>query len=42
MDGKAANLVVTDPPYNVNYEGNAGKPMGHHRDGDRKIKLIFA
>ncbi len=25
MDGKAANLVVTDPPYNVNYEGNAGK-----------------
>lgn len=25
MDGKAANLVVTDPPYNVNYEGSAGK-----------------
>ena len=25
MDGKKANLVVTDPPYNVNYEGNAGK-----------------
>ncbi|OPJ65173.1 site-specific DNA-methyltransferase [Clostridium oryzae] len=25
MDGKAANLVVTDPPYNVNYEGTAGK-----------------
>lgn len=25
MDGKAANLVVTDPPYNVNYEGAAGK-----------------
>lgn len=25
MDGKSANLVVTDPPYNVNYEGNAGK-----------------
>ena len=25
MDGKNANLVVTDPPYNVNYEGNAGK-----------------
>ena len=24
MDGKQANLVVTDPPYNVNYEGNAG------------------
>ena len=25
MDGKKVNLVVTDPPYNVNYEGNAGK-----------------
>ncbi len=25
MNGKVANLVVTDPPYNVNYEGNAGK-----------------
>ena len=25
MDGKLANLVVTDPPYNVNYDGTAGK-----------------
>lgn len=25
MDGKLVNLVVTDPPYNVNYEGTAGK-----------------
>ena len=25
MDGNSANLVVTDPPYNVNYEGSAGK-----------------
>jgi ParB-like chromosome segregation protein Spo0J len=25
MDGKKANLVVTDHPYNVNYEGAAGK-----------------
>lgn len=24
MNGKQANLVVTDPPYNVNYEGSAG------------------
>ena len=24
MDGKA-NLIVTDPPYNVKYEGTAGK-----------------
>lgn len=25
MAGKLANLVITDPPYNVNYEGSAGK-----------------
>lgn len=25
MNGKKANLVVTDPPYNVDYEGSAGK-----------------
>ena len=24
-DGKKANLIITDPPYNVNYEGAAGK-----------------
>ena len=25
MDSTKANLVITDPPYNVNYEGSAGK-----------------
>ena len=25
MGGVKANLVITDPPYNVNYEGSAGK-----------------
>ena len=25
MGSTKANLVITDPPYNVNYEGNAGK-----------------
>lgn len=25
MDKKEANLIITDPPYNVNYEGTAGK-----------------
>ena len=25
MNGIKANLVITDPPYNVNYEGTAGK-----------------
>jgi DNA modification methylase len=30
MDGKKANLCVTDPPYNVNYEGTAGKIKNDH------------
>lgn len=30
MAGKLANLVVTDPPYNVNYEGSAGKIKNDH------------
>ena len=25
MDGQLADLLITDPPYNVNYEGSAGK-----------------
>ena len=25
MGSTKANLVITDPPYNVNYEGSAGK-----------------
>lgn len=29
MDNKLANLVVTDPPYNVDYEGSAGKIKNH-------------
>ena len=33
MEGNAANLVVTDPPYNVNYEGTAGKIKNDHMAG---------
>lgn len=32
MDGKKADMVFTDPPYGVNYEG------GHFHSGDVKIK----
>lgn len=32
MSGKKANLVVTDPPYNVNYEGAAGKIKNDNMD----------
>ena len=34
MDGKLANLVVTDPPYNVNYEGSAGKIKNDNMEND--------
>lgn len=34
MAGKQANLVVTDPPYNVNYEGTAGKIQNDNIDND--------
>ena len=34
MNGKKANLVVTDPPYNVNYEGSAGKIKNDNMKND--------
>ncbi len=40
MDGKVANLVVTDPPYNVNYEGTAGK-IKNDKYSDRKQSTIW-
>lgn len=32
MNGVKANLVITDPPYNVNYEGSAGKIKNDNMD----------
>ena len=37
MDGKKADLLVTDPPYNVDYEGKAGKIQN-----DRQSDADFA
>lgn len=34
MDGKQANLIVTDPPYNVNYEGTAGRIQNDNMSDD--------
>jgi DNA modification methylase len=42
MDGRAANLVVTDPPYNVNYEGSAGKIKNDNMDGDKFYEFLLA
>lgn len=42
MDGKKANLVVTDPPYNVDYEGNAGKIKNDKMAEEIFEKFLFA
>ena len=41
MNGKVANLVVTDPPYNVNYEGSAGKIKNDSMDEEKFEHFLF-
>lgn len=41
MDGKKANLVVTDPPYNVNYEGSAGKIKNDNMGNEAFYSFLF-
>ena len=41
MDGKKANLVVTDPPYNVNYEGSAGKIKNDNMENGRFYQFLL-
>lgn len=42
LEGKKAGLVVTDPPYNVNYEGSAGKIKNDKMAEDIFEKFLFA
>lgn len=42
MCGKKANLVVTDPPYNVNYEGSAGKIKNDNMANDAFYEFLLA
>lgn len=42
MDGRKANLVVTDPPYNVDYEGSAGKIKNDKMAEEQFEKFLFA
>ena len=42
MDGKQANLTVTDPPYNVNYEGTAGKIKNDNMANDAFYDFLLA
>lgn len=41
MDGKLANLVVTDPPYNVNYEGSAGKIKNDNMSDEKFYQFLL-
>jgi len=41
MEGKKANLVVTDPPYNVNYEGTAGKIKNDNMASEKFFDFLF-
>lgn len=42
MDGKLANLTVTDPPYNVNYEGTAGKIKNDNMANDAFYNFLLS
>jgi len=37
MSGQKADLIFTDPPYNVNYESSAGNSYGKGKYGENKI-----
>ena len=41
MQGRKANLVVTDPPYNVNYEGTAGKIKNDNLANEKFYQFLF-
>lgn len=41
MQGRKANLVVTDPPYNVNYEGTAGKIKNDNMADEKFYQFLF-
>lgn len=42
MAGKKANLVVTDPPYNVNYEGSAGTIKNDNMENTAFYEFLLA
>lgn len=42
MGDRKANLVITDPPYNVNYEGSAGKIKNDNMANDAFYQFLLA
>ena len=41
MKGIKANLVLTDPPYNVNYEGSAGKIKNDNMEDEKFYSFLL-
>ena len=41
LGDEKVNLVITDPPYNVNYEGSAGKIKNDNMEDDKFYKFLF-
>ena len=41
MGSRFANLVITDPPYNVNYEGSAGKIKNDNMENDAFYQFLY-
>ena len=42
MDGVKANLILTDPPYNVSYESADGKSIQNDSMEDKKFHAFYA
>lgn len=42
MDGKKANLVITDPPYGVSYDGSQGTIKNDDLKGEAFYEFLFA
>ena len=42
MNGEQADLVITDPPYNVNYEGTAGKIQNDNMDDESFYDFLLS
>lgn len=41
MDGEQADLLITDPPYNVAYESNDGKKIQNDNMGDESFRAFL-